>query len=90
MGYKVLVTIDLPDIDSKIRDEFYNVLKEEKWNKIESLTTAWKVSFKDDVTREGAISTLESDLKKAKEKSKAKKVEYAIQMDKVQVTVKRL
>lgn len=90
MGYKVLITIDLPDIDSKTRDEFYNVLKEEKWSKIESLTTAWKVSFKDDVKREGAISTLESDLKKAKEKSKAKKVEYAIQMDKEQVVVKKL
>jgi len=90
MGYKALVTIDLPYIDSKIRDVFYDFLKKNQWNKIEDLTTAWKVSFVDTATRESAIIALEKDLKNAKEISKARKVQYAIQIDKEQVIVKRL
>lgn len=87
MGYKALITIDLPEVDGKTRDEFYKVLIEESWYKIESLTTAWKVSFDDKATRNGSILTIEKDLKKAKDCSKAKKVEYAIQLEKEEIKI---
>jgi len=62
MGYKVLVTLDLPDATEDQRKNFYEVLSTEKWKKIPNLTTAWKASFKDDVTRNSAISIMEGDL----------------------------
>ncbi len=81
MGYKVLVTIDLPKITENERQKFYEFLESKKWTKIERLTTAWRVSFKDDVTRDGAISTTLNDLKNAKINSKVSEVEYALQLE---------
>lgn len=87
MGYKALITIDLTDIDNQTREEFYKVLEEEQWYKIKTLTTSWKVSFDEKATRSGAISALENDLKKAKTKSKATNVEYAIQLEKEEIKI---
>lgn len=87
MGYKALITIDLSSVDSKTREEFYEILKEKNWSKIDNLTTAWRASFNDEATRSGSISTLENDLKKAKEKSKANRVDYAIQLEKESITI---
>lgn len=90
MGYKVLVTLDLPDASDDQRNAFYDVLTNEKWTKINSLTTAWKVSFKDNVERDSAIMTLKNHLQKAKTESKLKKVEYAIQMNKLDIIISTL
>lgn len=81
MGYKALVTLDLLDATTKQREDFYETLKEEKWIKIPNLDTAWKISFSDGGTRDGAVNILKKHIKKAKEKSKVKRVDYAIQLD---------
>ncbi|WP_281322496.1 hypothetical protein [Flavobacterium aestivum] len=81
MSYKALVTLDLPEATKEQREIFYQVLKDEKWTKISNLDTAWKVTFKDGVTRIDAINTIKNDLEKAKLKSKLKRVDYAIQID---------
>ncbi len=81
MGQKVLVTIDLSNASEEQRDKFYKVLKEEKWLKLKNLTTAWKVSFKNEVTRIDAINTIKNELKKAKTSSKVSRVDYAMQLN---------
>ena len=80
MGYKALITVDLPEIKKDTRAKFYEVLEKEKWNKIENPTTAWEVSFSDGGTRSKAIELLEDDLVKAKRISCANKVQYVIQV----------
>jgi hypothetical protein len=81
MGYKALVTLDLLEAATKEREEFYEVLESENWIKISNLDTAWKINFIDGGTRIGAINTIKNDLEKAKQKSKTKRVDYAIQID---------
>lgn len=82
MGYKALVTIDLPglpDDNPKSRQDFNNFLEKNKWNKIENITTTWKVAFKGG-SRKAVISKLKSRLAKAKQISKVARVVYAIQV----------
>lgn len=81
MGYKALVTLDLLEASSKQREDFYEVLKNEKWVKIPNLDTAWKISFADNVTRIEAIKIIQNHIRKAKEKSNVKRVDYALQLD---------
>ncbi|MFK7077234.1 hypothetical protein V3468_05070 [Flavobacterium oreochromis] len=81
MGYKALVTLDLPNVTTEQRKNFYEVLIKEGWNKINDLDTAWKVIFQDGGTRNGAITIIVSHIKKAKEISKASRVNYALQID---------
>lgn len=83
MGFKALVTLDLPDLsnDKKQREIFYQVLEDEKWIKIPDLNTAWEIILQDEVSRMGAINMIKKGIKKAKEKSEIKKVYYAIQVD---------
>ena len=90
MEYKVLVTLDLPDATEEQRKSFYEALTNENWKKIPNLTTAWKASFKDNVTRENAISTMELDLQKAKNTSKVKRVDYAMQLDPSDVIINHI
>jgi hypothetical protein len=90
MGYKVLVTINLPNVTTQEREVFYEVLRIENWIKITNLDTAWKISFKDGGTRIGAINRIEADLKKAKEKSRIKKLYYAMQLDINELTINNL
>lgn len=90
MGNNGLIIIDLPGIDNEAKDKFYEVLNEEEWTKINHLNTAWKFSFHKDVTRNGAITTLEDDLKKAKKLSNAKRVDYAIQLDEEEIVMNKL
>lgn len=66
MGYKVLVTIDLKNTDVENRDKFYEILAQEKWKKIKSLTTSWKVGFNDDFTYKKVVKVIKDALKKAK------------------------
>ena len=87
MGYKALITIDLPGADGATRDKFYEFLSEKKWYKIDNLTTAWKTSFKEGVSRERAIEILILELKKATNISKAEKVSYALQLEKADLVL---
>jgi hypothetical protein len=87
MGYKVLVTLDLSGATEEQRQSFYEVLVEEHWNKIPNLTTVWRASFLDSVSRESAINTMQNDLLKAKSRSKIKTVYYAMQLDQSDVII---
>jgi len=87
MGFQALITLDLPSIDDKDRTQFYKFLNEHNWHKIESLTTAWKVSFKETTTREDAIKIIKNRLAEAKEKCEIQKVEYAIQLAQLSVII---
>lgn len=91
MGYKVLITFDLNSVTSTQRTEFYEKLQELKWFKVGKLTTTWKCSFNDNVTRLGATDEVISDLKKAKQHAKINtNVEYAFQMDKIDIELGNL
>lgn len=90
MGFKALVTLDLPNINEEQREQFYDILKEGKWKKIKNLTTAWKISFIDGGTRDGAIRILENQIKKAKNECKVSTVEYAIQLDTDEIIINTL
>jgi hypothetical protein len=52
MGYKALITLDLPDVTEDQRLKFYRILENEKWSKIDFLTTAWSAEFQDDIDRD--------------------------------------
>lgn len=82
MGYKALITLDLSNATSDQRSIFYQVLEDEKWIKLKNLTTSWKASFDEVLTRDGCIDILISDMSKAKAKSKVNRVDYAIQLSK--------
>jgi hypothetical protein len=86
MGYKALVTLDIPKTKEQ-RDIFYKSLERNKWAKISSLTTAWKVYFLDTVSRDIAIKALERHLATAKTESKVSKVEYAFQLDAFDIVI---
>lgn len=90
MGYKVLITLDLPGATAEQRKTFYEVLLAEKWVRVPSLTTTWTASFTDDLTRDSAASVMQKDLLKAKNESDVKKVEYAMQLDKGDVFIENL
>ena len=86
MGYKVLLTFDLNDVTSTQRTAFYEKLEELKWSRVGKLTTTWKCSFEEGISRIDATKVVISDLKEAKQHSKMfTKVEYAFQMDEVDI-----
>jgi len=80
VGYTALITIDLQTSDEKSRSAFYQELTNRKWYKIKSITTAWSVSFSDDVKRSNAIKVLLNDIDQAKKISKIKLVNYVSQI----------
>lgn len=90
MGYKALITFDLPDASDEKRKAFYDVLVSKKWKRIKSLTTSWRASFDDDVLRKDAITELRVDLANAKKSSKVAQVEYAIQIGTMDVLVESI
>lgn len=86
MGYKALITIDTTATADQ-RKMVYEHLEKENWQKIPKLTTSWKATFNDTTSREDAIKVLVSDLEKAKKVSGATNVEYAMQLDKIDVNM---
>ncbi|MBN1462629.1 MAG: hypothetical protein JW922_03005 [Paludibacteraceae bacterium] len=80
MGLKALITLDLPNVTEDQRNLFYQSLTENRWTKINCLTTAWKASFNDNVNKNNALIVLENDLQSAKTSSGVRRVEYAIQL----------
>lgn len=66
MGHKALLTLDLENgVSTENRAKFYEYLKKENWSKLSALTTAWKCSFKDGITRESAIRITKNDVANA-------------------------
>lgn len=63
MGKVAMLSVDLNKVTSNQRDLFYKKLKELKWSKIANLTTIWKVSFEEDVSKVEAISITKDDVK---------------------------
>lgn len=90
MGYKVLITFDLNNVSTAQRTAFYEKLEELKWSRVGRLTTTWKCSFKESISRLDVSKEVKSDLEKAKLHSRANEVEYAFQMDKIQIVEGKL
>ncbi len=90
MGLKVLITLDLQNATDKQRDAFYSILKKENWNKLSTLTTTWKASFKDEVTRISAIRIIKQDLIAAKSHSGINRVDFAFQLDTKDIIIDKL
>ena len=80
MGYKAIITIDLPYANNSAREKFYLVLEDCKWIKINNLTTAWRALFKDEVNSDNAIKVLKHDIEKAKKTANISTVHFAIQI----------
>lgn len=87
MGLKVLITLDLNDASTSQRQEFNSILEEHNWIKVGKLTTTWRCSFYDSVTRESAKNTILTRLQEAQDKTKIKEIEYAFQMDEDEVVI---
>lgn len=79
MKFYVLLTLDLPNVTAESRGKFYEVLDNEEWEKLDNLTTAWKCSFNEDVTKENAIGICKNDLSKAAQQSGISKYHAALQ-----------
>ncbi|MCW7464008.1 MULTISPECIES: hypothetical protein [Leptospira] len=90
MGYKGLITLDLLNATDENRKKFYECLKKNKWIKIDGLTTAWEVSFEEEIKRSEAIDLLKSDLLEAQKTSKLKLFNYAIQLGKSEIEISNL
>lgn len=87
MEYNVLVTIDLSPATDEQRQTFYEVLSNNDWKKIEPLTTTWKTSFNNTASRDVVISAIQKRLELAKDISEVKKVDYALQMDFIEIFI---
>ncbi|MGI9274458.1 MAG: hypothetical protein ACR2PT_06320 [Endozoicomonas sp.] len=84
MGYKALLTLDLDSGVSSVnkRQKLYDYLKNEKWSKLSSLTTAWTCSFTDNVTHDNAIRTIKIDVANAARYAEAINYDAAVQIGK--------
>lgn len=81
MKFKVLLTLDLKkDTSSDERKKFYDYLESQKWVKIDNLTTAWRCSFLEKISKEDAIKIVKADLKKASKESGVSSYNYAFQI----------
>jgi hypothetical protein len=87
MGLKAMITLDLNDATTFQRNTFYEKLKEFKWTRVGRLTTTWKCSFQDGISRNAATNEIISDIEKAKIHSKITEVEYAFQMAEVEISI---
>lgn len=65
MNLSAQVTLDLPNVDDEKRKIFYEKLKQEKWHKVQDITTTWKISFAADFTPQSALDVLKTDLANA-------------------------
>ncbi|OOE62153.1 hypothetical protein BZG19_16430 [Salinivibrio kushneri] len=60
-------------------------MKKEKWTKLAGLTTAWKCSFNDDVTRESAIRVVKNDVASAAGHAGVSSYNAAVQVGKGEI-----
>lgn len=90
MGYHALITLDFTGVTEGEKEVFSEILVNEKWVRVRNQANSWKVSFLPGVTRNGAISTLENDLQKAKHASLVTRVDYAIQLDTEELLISNL
>ena len=83
MGYKALLTLDLDNKTSyETRKSFYDYLKDQKWVKLDSLTTVWTASFHDDITYNKAIDITKGDVQDAAKHSGVSSYDAAVQLGK--------
>ena len=81
MNYEALITLEIPNVKyDNIRTIFYDVLRNNNWDKISKISTTWRRFFNKGETREDAIKALTNDMKTAKTRSGVVLVEYAIQL----------
>ncbi len=90
MKFYALLTVDLKNADVSERRIFDVILIKEKWTKISDLTTTWKASFKDGISKEEATELIEGDLKKAKKESEISEITYAFQLAEHEVATGKL
>ena len=79
MKIHVLLTLDLPKVNAEARQKFYDHLEEKEWDKLDNLTTAWKCSFQEDITKADAIGTCKKDLANAAKHAGISKYSAALQ-----------
>jgi hypothetical protein len=88
MELKALITFDLPGISEENRNVFYTTLNNFHWEKIENITTTWKVSYNDTVTRAYAIQSIRQRIQSAKEATGCThRIKFAVQLDVEDVVV---
>lgn len=87
MGFKALITLDLPGASTENREVFYTYLKEKQWIKIANIDTAWKASFSDGITIDRVFAILKQHLADAKNISKVASVNFAIQAHESDVVI---
>jgi len=80
MGYKALVIVEMFSASIDQQTIFQHTLIDEKWTKINSISSTWKVSFKEVVKRDYAISIITEDIRKAKKKSRIPSLNIGIQL----------
>jgi len=86
MGYKVLMTLDLENrVSAEKRQKVYDYLEQEKWVKLKALTTSWKCSFNDDVTRDSAVKICKQDIDNATKSAGVLTFHVAVQVGKGEV-----
>lgn len=61
MAISVMLSVDLNSVTSQERTKFYEELKSRLWVKLK-LTTTWRATFQEGVSKAGAISTTKSDV----------------------------
>lgn len=71
MKLQAQVTLDLPNAAEKERKAFYEVLEAEKWRKVKDVTTAWTMTFNENVSPKDALEIVKADLEAASQKSRA-------------------
>lgn len=80
MIFNALITLDLPSVSSETRAKFYDILKNKKWEQIDSLTTSWTYSFPSILEHYRALDVLLDHLQDAKNATMILRVEYAVQL----------
>jgi len=90
MGYRVLLTIDLPGANDEQQKIFYDELLKIKLKKVKTLTTAWRISFADEFDNLYIIGLIKTFLEIAKRESNIDRVEYAMQLSKSDVVISTL
>lgn len=84
-GLQALVAIDLSQVNELQKQWFCKALEDYNWVRINKQDIMWRISFRPQVKRMGAIRTIQASLHKAGNASGLKNVEYAVQMDAAEV-----
>lgn len=81
MRHKTLLTLDLDKATSNQRGNFYEILKDKQWKKINEVSTSWKASFKNELKREEIEEIILMELLDAKDSTGVPELGYAFQIN---------